>query len=425
MKNKMIAYLVAGSMAVPALAGYGKDDTQIMFAFGGGANNARLYAEVLAQAERDRPGKPVAGLADRMAGHSAGAMLAAFLTLPHHSDGRPMSAEATLEHMGKHAPNILGTLASGAVPFFDKAGIQTGVRKHMASALGSNADLRVSDLPMQTDLIMSEVVEDAVLPATFSAVSAIIGEVPDATLAQVLTAAVAVERLAGQVPLAGAGQESKATRKFMDAGSRGKHDPTPELIQAAMKAGKPAHIFAFEGGFGFEQETLAWAEGTRKVEALSAKGLDLGDVDPKFGRVRVHLFHSSQPEHRACATCGNLEGKNQTLCKDHEPNVTRLAGRWVPTARMLSMFDQSENKLSVPTLALNLQSGTASTEINAELALIAHAQMIGPKGARTASYAKLLAVLAEADGSDAGSASTAASAAVEAKADGESKAARS
>ena len=424
MKIKTSGYLVAGLMAIPALAGYGKDDTQIMFAFGGGANNARLYAEVLAQAERDRPGKPVAGLADRMAGHSAGAMLAAFLTVPHHSDGRPLTASETLEHMGKHGPNILGALVAGTFQS-DKATVQAGIRKHMAGALGSNADLLVSNLPMQTELIMAEVVEDNVLPAAFSAVSAIMGEVPDAALAQVLTAAVAVERLAGQVPLASGDQESKATRKFMDAGSRGKHDPTPELIRAAMTGGKPAHIFAFEGGFGFEQETLAWAEGTRKAEELAAKGQALGDVDAKFGRVQVHLFHSSQPEHRACVACGNLEGKSQSLCTDHAPNLTRLVGRSIATARLLSMFDNSRSKLPVPTLALNLQSGIASPEINAELALIAHAQMIGPKGARTPAYTKLLTVLAEADGGKTGSESGSTHGAVETKADGESKAAKS
>ena len=288
MKTKLGWYLVAGAMAIPALAGYGKDDTQIMFAFGGGANNARLYAEVLAQAERDRPGKPVVGLADRLAGHSAGAMLAAFLTLPLHAEGRPLSAGETLEHFAGHAPKILGSLATGIFPFFPKAKIQEAVQKHMAAALGSMADHRVSDLPYQTDLVLAEAGEDQLVP--FNAMAAIL-----------------------------------------------------------------------------------------------------------------------------CVACSNPEGKDQTECKEHGPSLTRMVGRNMPAAKELSEVDDTP----VPILALNLQAGIATPEVNAELALVAQAQMIGRKGDRTPSYTKLLAVLAEADGGKAGSAS----ATVETKADGQAKAA--
>ena len=251
MKSKLCDDLIAGTLALPVLASYGKEDTQIMFSFGSGANNARLFAEVLAQ----------------------------------------------------------------------------------ATALGSSADLRISGLPKKIELQMAEVVEEFVLPAVFSTATAASGEVPDATLAEVLTAAVAVERLAGHVPLRRADQESKLPRTFMDAGSRGKSDPPPEVIQAAVASGKPAHIFAFEAGFGFEQETLAWAEGTRKAQELLAKDLPLDGLDPKFSRVQVHLFHSSQPEHRDCAACSNLEGKNQTLCTAHPLNITQLVGRAIPAAK--------------------------------------------------------------------------------------------
>ncbi|MGA2080440.1 MAG: hypothetical protein ABSH53_07505 [Holophaga sp.] len=260
MKTKLCAAIVAGTLAFPALAGYGKDDTQITFAFSGCGNNARLFAEVLAQAERGRGGKPVAAYADRFAGHSAGAMLALFLTLPHHSDGRPLSANETLVHKGKHAPNILNTLMAGALQS-DKAWVQAEIRKYLGAALGSSANLRTSQLPGQVEVLMAEVVKDDapegaeefVIPASFTAAAALSGAVPDANLAELLTAAVSVERLAGHVPLTGAGGESKSARTFMDAGSRGTTDPTPNLIEAAMASGKPAHIFAFEGGFGFDQ----------------------------------------------------------------------------------------------------------------------------------------------------------------------------
>jgi len=428
MKTKLCAWLVAGSLAVPALAGYGKEDTQIMLAFGSGANNARLYAEVLAQAEQDRPGKPSACLqADRVAGISAGAMLAAFLTLPHHSDGRPLSAGETLKHMASHGSDILAALRNG-LSQSDKAVVQARVREHMAAALGSNAKRVVSDLPYQTDLMMVEVAGEDLRPATFSAMTAILGEVPDVSLAQALTAAVAVEDLAGQVSLGSGGQETKETRKFMDAGGvsmkvagrQPRHDPTPELIRAAVSSGKPAHIFAFEGGFGFDQETLDWAKGTREAEKRSAKGEALGEAEAQFGRVRVHLFEAGEAEHWACAACGNPEGKLQAPCQAHGLNLAQLVGKKMPLAKFAYCFDQ---RLSVADLARNLQSGFPSLEVNAELARVAHTQLIGPEGARTASYQKLLAVLAEADGSQAGSG--AAAGAVETKADGESKAAKS
>ena len=219
------------------LAGYGKDDTQIMFSFCGGANNARLYAEVLAQAERDRAGKPVAALADRLAGHSAGSMLATFLTLPHPSDGRP----------------------------------------------------------------------------------------------------------------------------------------------------------------------------------LSAQGLPLGSVDPKFARVRVHLFHATRPEFQACAACSNVDGKHQTPCQEHAANLTRLVGRSVQAAKVVRLFDASLNDLPLLTLALNLEAGQAAPEMNAELTRIAHAQMIGSEEARTPAYTRLLAVLAEADGDKAESSAALSSSSTEHK----------
>jgi hypothetical protein len=428
---KRWSYLIAGAMSLPALAGYGKEDTQIMFSFGGGGNNARMYAEVLAQAERDRNGKPVAALADRLTGVSAGAMFATFLTVPHHSDGRPRSAQETLDHMVDHSPRILGALATGFIPFFSKPKIQAGTQKAMAAALGSNADLSIRKLPRQTELIMAEVIENQVLAASFTAASAGRAEVPDVTLAQALTAAVGVEQLAGKMPLAAAGQDSKSARVFMDAGSRfkfgeGQCDPTPGVIRTALASKKPAHIFAFEAGFGFHPETLAWAEQTQNVEdleaagisleALAADGMSLGGLDLKYSRVRVHLFHASEPKHWDCASCGNPEGKTQAACTDHGTNVARLVGEYMPTAR-----DR--------VLALNIQAALATQDMNAELKRVAGARMIGPEDGRSPSYRKLLAVLAEADAARAGSAAGAG--AVETKAEvksdaaAESKAAKS
>jgi hypothetical protein len=413
MKTRLCAAIVAGALAFPALAGYGKDDTQIMFAFGGGGNNARLYAEVLAQAERDRKGQPVTALADRLAGHSAGAMLATFLTLPQGSGRRPMTASETLEHFGTHAPNLLGTLKRGSFQPV-KAKVQAELRQHMAAALGSGANVKVSALPRQTQVLLAEVFRNDVEPASFSAAEAADGLVPDVTVAELLTAAVSVEKLAGQVPLPGAGEDSKSARIFMDHGSRdpGVNDPTPVLIRAAVQSGKPAHIFAFEGGFGFDAETERWAEGTRRAEQRSAQGLSLGDLDPRFARVRVHLFHSTRSEFQACANCRNADGKYQTACPDHAPNLTGLIGQSVPLAQATKMiagiFDPGMMAMPTLTLALNLQAGLASAEMNAQLTRIANAQMIGAEGARTPSYARLLAVLAEADAANAKAGATSA-----------------
>ncbi|GEM_PF-5966537 len=417
MKLKMLGYALAATLALPANAEYGKDGTQIMFAFGGGGNNARLYAEVLAQAERDRKGKPVTPLADRVVGNSAGALLAALLTLPHHSDGRPMTADEALEHLRVHAPNILTVLAAGALQA-DKTEVQAAIRNHMTQALGSNAKLRVSDLPLATELKAAELKGGAMTPVSFDVTSAIIGAVPDATLAEVLTAAVAVEKLAGQVELSDESKESKGTRSFMDAGSRGKHDPTPELIEAALRTGKPVHIFAFESGFGFDPRTVAWAKETLKVEDRQAKGLDMEGVDPKFVQVRVHLFQSSTPDQRECGACLNLYGLMEPTCKDHDVNTTLLAGEWVSVAQGIALFDAGSREIPLPVLAMNVLGAMATDATNAKLAQVAEIQMTGRKDARTASYTKLLAVLAEADG---GTTSSSASGAGDAKGTGEFK----
>jgi hypothetical protein len=207
--------------------------------------------------------------------------------------------------------------------------------------------------------------------------------------------------LAGHTPVSPAGAEGKAARVFVDSGSTLRTDPTPGLIEAAVRSGKPAHIFGFEGGYGFEADTLAAEARTREAEQLLAKGIAKDEVERIYGRVRVHLFRSAQSLHQDCAGCVNLDGKQEAMCAGHAPNMVRLVGGRTRAAQTRQAYDARLRAMPLPALALNILHGLADSDINGELSRIAAAQMIGPENGRTPAYAKLLAVLTEAAAAEA------------------------
>lgn len=404
MKKRLVISILASALcAFPGKAGM-EDGTEVKLVFASAGNNVRSFLEVLASAEAETGGIPIGARVDGIAGCSAGGWASVLLTTPRTAGSLPMPASEALTFFATHGPAFSNTvMASLFQP--NKSIAQTASRGIIAKALGPQGDTRVSDIPGKAEVILDEVISDAQHERSFSSAAVRSGVMPNVTLTELFAATASVERIFGRTPLVGTAVEEKKAdgapesklpstpttgqvRYFVDSGSHGHIDPTPGIVARAVAAGKPTLVFAFEGGFGFESQTLLLAEQTRTADIMVGTGISREDVARTYGPVRVYLFHSTGSAYQACASCRNDTGST-SLCADHPGNMTRLIGSMMPMARPMSFLAGMEPRL----LALNLLNWRSDADTNRALKEVAAAQMIGGAGARTPSYTKLVEVL--------------------------------